>query len=112
MVESEPTDRDGVRRALAGIDIAFLGLGSSLQQVEVEQGFIDVDAETSLPHLVELSAAGAPSDGVASVLRWRAAIESHIAASGVPSRRQSGVRLISCRYISLVATRYRGRKNP
>lgn len=84
VVQSELTDRDGVRRALAGIDIAFLALGSSLQQVEVEQRFIDVAAEVALPHLVELSAAGARSDGVASVLRWHAAIESHPAASGVP----------------------------
>jgi uncharacterized protein YbjT (DUF2867 family) len=33
---------------------------------------------------VELSAAEARSDGVASVLRWHAAIESHLAVSGVP----------------------------
>jgi uncharacterized protein YbjT (DUF2867 family) len=37
-----------------------------------------------LPHLVNLSAAEARSDSVASVLRWHAAIESHLAASGVP----------------------------
>ena len=84
MVVSELTDRDGVRRALVGIDIAFLALGSSLQQVEVEQGFITVAAEVGLPHLVKLSIAEARSDGVASVLRWHAAIESHLVASGVP----------------------------
>ena len=61
MVVSEFTDRDGLRRALAGIEIAFLALGSSLQQVELEQRFIDVAAEVGLPHLVELSAARARS---------------------------------------------------
>ena len=81
---SDFADRDGVRRALAGIEIAFLALGSSLQQVELEQRFIDVAAEVGLPHLVKLSVAGARSDGVASVLRWHGAIESHLAASGVP----------------------------
>jgi nucleoside-diphosphate-sugar epimerase len=60
MVVSDFTDRDGLRRALAGIEIAFLALGSSLQQVELEQHFIDVAAEVGLPHLVELSAAAAP----------------------------------------------------
>lgn len=84
LVVSELDDRDGVRRALGGIEIAFLALGSSLQQVELEQRFIDVAAEVGLPHLVKLSAADARSDGVASVLRWHAAIELHLAASGVP----------------------------
>jgi uncharacterized protein YbjT (DUF2867 family) len=84
IMESAFANRDGVRRALAGIDIAFLALGSSLQQVELEQGFIDVATEVSLPHLVNLSAADARSDGVASVLRWHAAIESYLRASGLP----------------------------
>jgi len=84
IVVSDFADRDGVRGALLGIDIAFLALGSSLQQVELEQHFIDVAAEVGLPHLVKLSAADARSDGVASVLRWHAAIESHLAASGIP----------------------------
>src|SRR5882672_5669553 len=65
-------------RALVRVEIAFLALGSSLQQVELEQRFIDVATEVGLPHLVKLSAAGARSDGVAPVLRWHAAIESHI----------------------------------
>ena len=80
IVASDIADRDGVRRALVGIEIAFLALGSSLQQVELEQRFIDVAAEVGLPHLVKRSAAEARSDGVASVLRWHAAIESHLAA--------------------------------
>ena len=52
--------------------------------MELEQRFIDVAAEVDLPHLVKLSAADARSDGVASVLRWHAAIQSHLAASGIP----------------------------
>jgi NAD(P)H dehydrogenase (quinone) len=84
MVVGEFTDRDGLLRALAGIDIAFLALGSSLQQVELEQRFIDAAAEVRLPHLVKLSAADAHSDSVALVLRWHGAIESHLTASAVP----------------------------
>ena len=84
LMVSDFTNRDGLRRALVGIEVAFLALGSSLQQVELEQLFIDVAAEVGLPHLVNLSAAEARSDGVASVLRWHAAIESHLAASGMP----------------------------
>ena len=37
LVVSKLDDRDGVRRALGGIEIAFLALGSSVQQVELEQ---------------------------------------------------------------------------
>src|SRR5262249_22832061 len=84
MMVSDFADRDGVQQALAGIEVAFLALGSSLQQVELEQRFIDVAAEMGLPHLVKLSAADARSDGVASVLRWHAAIESHLAACDIP----------------------------
>jgi len=84
VVVSDVANRDGVRAALTGIDMAFLALGSSLQQVELEQRFIDVAAEVGLPHLVNLSAAEARGDSVASVLRWHAAIESHLAASGIP----------------------------
>lgn len=84
MVAGDLADRDSVRGALIGIEIAFLALGSSLQQVELEQRFIDVAAEVGLPHLVKLSAAYASADAVASVLRWHAAIEAHLAASGVP----------------------------
>ena len=84
LMVSDFADRDSLRRALEGIEIAFLALGSSLKQVETEQRFIDIAAEAGLPHLVEQSAADARSDGVASVLRWHAAIESHLAASGVP----------------------------
>ncbi len=65
IVVSDFANRDGVRRALVGIEMAFLALGSSLQQVELEQRFIDVAAEVGLPHLVKLSAAEARGDGVA-----------------------------------------------
>ena len=84
MVVSDFADSDGLQRALVGVEIAFLALGSSLQQVELEQRFIDVATEVGLPHLVKLSAASARSDGVAPVLRWHAAIESHLAASSIP----------------------------
>ena len=84
LVTSDIAELDGMRRALEGVEIAFLALGSSLDQVALEKGFIDVAADTHLPHLVKLSAAAAASDAVASVLRWHAAIESHLATSGVP----------------------------
>jgi NAD(P)H dehydrogenase (quinone) len=84
MMVSDFANSDGVGRALAGIDIAFLALGSSLEQVELERRFIDVAAQVGLPHLVNLSAAHARSDSVALVLRWHATIEAHLTASGVP----------------------------
>jgi uncharacterized protein YbjT (DUF2867 family) len=84
VIVSDVADREGVRGALEGIEIAFLALGSSMEQVELEQHFIDIAAEVGLPHLVKLSVAGARNDGVALVQRWHAAIETHLAESGVP----------------------------
>jgi NAD(P)H dehydrogenase (quinone) len=90
IVVGDLADRDSVRRALLGIEVAFLALGSSLQQVELEQGFIDVAAEVGLPHLVKLSAADARTDGVASVLRWHAA---RFTATDLNGQRAARVRL-------------------
>src|SRR5260370_16320852 len=64
LVVSELDDRHGVRRALAGIEIAFLALGSRLQQLQLDCCFIDLAAQVGLPHLVKLSVANPASDGV------------------------------------------------
>jgi EmrB/QacA subfamily drug resistance transporter len=84
IVAGDLGDHDTVLGALDGVDVAFLALGSSLQQVQLENGFVDAAAEAGLPHLVKLSAARATHDAVAPVLRWHAAIEDHLEASGVP----------------------------
>jgi uncharacterized protein YbjT (DUF2867 family) len=84
VVGADLTDNEAVRRALTGIDVAFLALGSSPAQVDTEKAFIDAAADAGLPHLVKLSGADAAADAVSSVLRWHAEIESHLVARGIP----------------------------
>lgn len=84
VVGADLTDIDAVRRALKGIDIAFLALGSSPAQVDTEKAFIDAAADAGLPHLVKLSVADPAPDAVSSVLRWHAEVESHLATRGIP----------------------------
>jgi NAD(P)H dehydrogenase (quinone) len=109
LMVSDVADLHGVRRALEGIDSAFLALGSSLEQVALEQRFIDVAADVGLAHLVKLSAAEARSDGVASVLRWHAAIESYLVASRLPYTLLSPSTFTDVLMLASTSIRERGR---
>ena len=84
VVGGDLTDIDAVGRALEGIDVAFLALGSSPAQVDTEKAFIDAAADAGLAHLVKLSVADPAPDAVSSVLRWHAEIESHLVTRGIP----------------------------
>jgi uncharacterized protein YbjT (DUF2867 family) len=84
VVGADLTDSDAVRRALKGIDVAFLALGSSPAQVDTEKAFIDAAADAGLAHLVKLSVADPAPDAVSSVLRWHAEIESHLVTRRIP----------------------------
>jgi NAD(P)H dehydrogenase (quinone) len=84
VVGADLNEIDAVRRALKGIDIAFLALGSSPAQVNTEKAFIDAAAGAGLPHLVKLSVADPAPDAVSSVLRWHAEIEWHLLNRRIP----------------------------
>ena len=73
-----------MRRAMCGAAIAFLAVGSSPVQVDLEKHVIDAAQQTSLGHLVKLSAALAAHDAVSSVLRVHAEIEDYLVKSRVP----------------------------
>ncbi|MFI7167291.1 NmrA family NAD(P)-binding protein [Rhodococcus erythropolis] len=83
LVVAELTDRAALEEALSRADVAFLALGSSPRQAQLEKAVIDAASAVSLPHLVKLSAAYASADASASVLRVHADIEAHLLASGV-----------------------------
>lgn len=80
----ELADDETMRRAMSGAAVAFLAVGSSPAQVDLEKRVIDAARQTSLGHLVKLSAAHAAHDAVASVLRVHAEIEAHLEKSQVP----------------------------
>jgi len=73
-----------MRHAMSRAAIAFLAVGSSPAQVDLEKHVIDAAQETSLGHLVKLSAALAAHDAVSSVLRIHAEIEDYLVTSQVP----------------------------
>ncbi|WP_196248782.1 NmrA family NAD(P)-binding protein [Rhodococcoides fascians] len=83
LVIAELTDRRALESALARVDVAFLALGSSPVQAQLEKAVIDAASAVSLPHLVKLSAAYASTEASTSVLRVHADIEAHLVASGL-----------------------------
>jgi NAD(P)H dehydrogenase (quinone) len=80
----ELANDETMRRAMSRAAIAFLAVGSSPAQVDLEKRVIDAAQETSLGHLVKLSAALAAHDAVSSVLRVHAEIEDYLVKSQVP----------------------------
>jgi len=80
----ELANDETMRRAMSRAAIAFLAVGSSPAQVELEKHVIDAAQETSLGHLVKLSAALAAHDAVSSVLRVHAEIEDYLVRNQVP----------------------------
>jgi uncharacterized protein YbjT (DUF2867 family) len=77
-------DQTVLDEALDDVELAFLALGSSPLQVQLEKGFIDAAAGANLPQLVKLSTADARHESLVPVGRWHAEIEDHLHASGVP----------------------------
>lgn len=80
----ELANDETMRRAMFKADVAFLAVGSSPGQADLEKHVIDAAQQTSLGHLVKLSAALAAHDAVSSVLRMHAEIEDYLVASRVP----------------------------
>src|SRR5437870_285344 len=80
----ELANDETMRRAMSRAAIAFLAVGSSPAQMDLEKHVIDAAQETSLGHLVKLSAALAAHDAVSSVLRIHAEIEDYLVMSQVP----------------------------
>ena len=80
----ELANDETMRRAMSGAAVAFLAVGSSPAQVDLEKHVIDAAQQASLGHLVKLSAALSAHDAVSSVLRVHAEIEDYLAKSQVP----------------------------
>lgn len=80
----ELANDETMRRAMSRAAIAFLAVGSSPAQVDLEKHVIDAARQTSLGHLVKLSAGLAAHDAVSSVLRVHAEVEDYLVKSRVP----------------------------
>lgn len=98
-----------MRRAMSRTAVAFLAVGSSPAQVELEQHVIDAARQASLGHLVKLSAALAGHDAVSSVLRAHAQIEDHLVKSRVPHTLVSPTSFMDLIFINAASIREQGR---
>ncbi|MFC8525812.1 NAD(P)H-binding protein [Nocardia sp. NPDC057227] len=77
-------DAELLARALDGVEVAFLSVGTDPRQTELEKAFIDAAAASGLPHLIKLSTIDTAPDSPNPVGRWHAEIEQHLVRSGVP----------------------------
>jgi uncharacterized protein YbjT (DUF2867 family) len=71
-------------KAFDGVDVAFLALGSSPDQIRLEKAVIDGAVRAGLPHLVKLSSIATSHHSALFVGRLHAEIEDHLVASGMP----------------------------
>jgi uncharacterized protein YbjT (DUF2867 family) len=76
-------DEAVLSKAFAGVDVAFLALGSSPDQIRLENAMIDGAVTAELPHLVKLSSVATSHDSALFVGRLHAEIEDHLVASGL-----------------------------
>jgi uncharacterized protein YbjT (DUF2867 family) len=77
-------DRRSIERALEGTDRLFLACGNTEGQIEYECAAIDAAAAAGISRVVKLSGPDASAESPLIFERWHAAIEHHLAGSGLP----------------------------
>jgi uncharacterized protein YbjT (DUF2867 family) len=76
-------DEAVLAKAFNGVDVAFLALGSSPDQIRLEKAIIDGAVQAELPHLVKLASIATSDDSALFVGRLHAEIQDHLVASGL-----------------------------
>lgn len=84
LVVGDLADADTVRRALKGVETAFLLLPNGKSQREVEMQFTDLAVATGVRHLVKMSSMEAVAHAQTPIPQAHWAVEEHIRASGIP----------------------------
>ena len=83
VVQGDFEDAESMRRACAGVDRAFL-LTNSTERAEQQQiGFTRVAHESGVRHIVKLSQLHADATSPGRFLRYHAAVEAAVQASGL-----------------------------
>jgi uncharacterized protein YbjT (DUF2867 family) len=83
IVDGAFDDEAVLATAFDGADGAFLALGSSPDQIRLENAVIDGAVRAELPHLVKLSSIATSHDSALVVGRIHAEIQDHLVASGL-----------------------------
>ncbi|RAJ94437.1 uncharacterized protein YbjT (DUF2867 family) [Larkinella arboricola] len=77
------SDAESIGKALDGIERAFLLTDSSEQAETLQTGFVDIAKRAGVSHIVKLSQLAASPDSPVRFLRYHAAVEQKIKASGM-----------------------------
>jgi uncharacterized protein YbjT (DUF2867 family) len=74
---------DSLKRAMEGIEHAFLLPPNTKDQFRLERNFIDAAREAGVRYLVKYSAIGADPDSPSRLLRWHGEAEKYLEQSGI-----------------------------
>lgn len=84
IVEGDFDHPETLLKALAGVERAFLLTNSTEHAEEQQLAFVEAAQQSGVKHLVKLSQYAANADSSVRYLRYHAAVEAAIQASGVP----------------------------
>jgi len=77
------SDRESLKRALDGVDTAFLLAPFLPTMVDLQAAFIAAAKEAGVQRIVKLSAMGTGADAPVALLRWHASAEAILKESGI-----------------------------
>ena len=83
VVEGDLNDQKSLKNALSGIERAFLLTNSSPEAESLQIAFVDAAKAAGVQHIVKLSQYAAHRDSPVRFLRYHAAVEEKILASGM-----------------------------
>ncbi|MCK6370288.1 MAG: SDR family oxidoreductase [Gammaproteobacteria bacterium] len=83
LVIGDVTDRESVRKALAGVTRLFLLMPNSQHQLELEKQVVDLAKAAGVRHVVKMSSMEAVADAASPIPQAHWAAEEYIRASGL-----------------------------
>jgi uncharacterized protein YbjT (DUF2867 family) len=83
LIEGDFGKPDSLKRAMEGIEHAFLLPPNTKDQFRLERNFIDAAREAGVRYLVKYSAIGADPDSPSRLLRWHGEAEKYLEQSGI-----------------------------
>jgi uncharacterized protein YbjT (DUF2867 family) len=109
LIKGDFSKPDSLKRAMEGIEHAFLLPPNTKDQFRLERNFIDAAREMGVRYLVKYSAIGADPDSPSRLLRWHGEAEKYLKQSGI---RHSIVRpnIFMQNFTNLYADRIREQK--